>query len=80
MRRFYFHLRDGSDQLLDPEGVELSQEAIPAAALASARDCMAGDVHRGRLDLRYRIDIEDEAGRIVHSCSFTDALEVIPPD
>ena len=79
MRRYYFHLRDGTDQVLDPEGVELSQEAIAPAVLAAARDCMAGDVHRGELDLRYRIDVEDGTGRIVHSRAFTDALEIIPP-
>lgn len=43
----------------------------------SARDCMAGDIKHGRLDLRYRIDVVDEAGETVHSLSFADAVEVL---
>ena len=77
MARYFLHLRDGSDETLDPEGHELPEEAIAPTALAAARDCMAGDVKKGRLDLRYRIDVEDEEGRIVHSLPFADAVTIL---
>lgn len=78
MTRFYFHLRDHVDEVLDPEGVELTADAIAHQALVQARDCMAGDVRNGRLDLRYRIEVEDEAQQIVHCLAFTDAVEIVP--
>ena len=79
MRRYFLHLRDGTDEVLDPDGHMLAGDAVAGAALLSARDCMAGDVQAGRLDLRYRIDVEDDGGAIVHSVGFADALEIIAP-
>jgi hypothetical protein len=46
-------------------------------ALRSARDCMAGDIKSGQLDLRYRIDVHDERGALVHRLRFADAVRVI---
>jgi len=78
MSRYFFHLRDGDDQLLDPDGVELAdQQAIEATALAAARDTLSHELKAGRLDLRYRIDVEDEGGRVVHSIDLADAFETI---
>ncbi len=78
MPRYFLHLRDHTDEVLDPEGVELPADAIIGATLLQARDCMAGDVHNGRLDLRYRIDVHDDSGELVHSLPFPDALEIVP--
>ena len=80
MPRYFMHLRDGADEVLDPEGTEMSADAIAGAALHAARDCMAGDVRAGQLDLRYRIDVHDENGAIVHSLAFSDAVEIVPRD
>jgi hypothetical protein len=80
MPLYYFHLRDGTDTILDPEGSELAADAVAGKALWQARDCLAGDVKSGRLDLRYHIEVHDEAGETVHSIAFADALEIIPPD
>lgn len=77
MPRYFLHLKDSIEVVLDPEGVEMRVEAIPGVALAAARDCMSGDVKAGRLDLRYRIDVHDEDGERVHSLSFADALEIV---
>lgn len=79
MPRFFFHLHVGVDKLLDPEGRLMPLEAVADAALLQARDCIAGDVMTGRLDLHSRIDVHDEADRIIHSTRFGDALEIIPP-
>ena len=76
MPRYFLHLRDGSDELLDPEGLILPEEAVEGAALLAARDCMAADVRQGRLDLKYRIDVHAESGEIVLTLPFADALEI----
>lgn len=76
----YLHLRDHVDEILDPEGVELNEDAVPEHALRAARDCMAEDVKAGRLDLRFRIDVHDATGACVHSLPFTRALEIVPPE
>ncbi len=78
MPRYFMHLRDGVDALLDPEGVEMPAGAVEGAALLAARDCIAADVRNGRIELRYRIVVEDEHGGIVHSIGFTDAIEIVP--
>jgi hypothetical protein len=78
MPLYFMHLRDSSDEVLDPDGVRMTEEAIPGAALLAARDCMAHDLRSGRLDLKYRIDVHNEAGEIVHTLPFADALEIVP--
>jgi hypothetical protein len=78
MAKYFFHLRDGVDHLLDPEGLEMPESAIIGAALMQARDCMAGDVQSGRLDLHCHIDVHAEDGELVHSLLFADALEIVP--
>jgi hypothetical protein len=76
--RYYFHLRDGHDVLLDPEGQEFpSLPAIEAAALENARDIISHDAREGRIMLAYHLDVEDAAGAIVHRLDFEDAVEVI---
>jgi hypothetical protein len=79
MSRYFLHLRDGTEQLLDPEGQEFpSLDAMREFVLFSARDLMTGDITRGVLDLRFRIDAEDEHGKIVHTMPFKYAVNVIP--
>jgi hypothetical protein len=79
MPRYFMHLRDGTDEILDPEGVELSAEAVAPAALAAARDCIAGDVRRGVVELGCWIDVHDERDAIVHSLHFVDAVTIHSP-
>jgi len=76
--RYYFQLRDQTYELLDPEGIECSDDdALAGAVLANARDVIAGDAKRGVVNLRFRIDAEDETGTVVHSLSFTNAVRVL---
>jgi hypothetical protein len=73
------HLRDGTDQILDPEGIEYSSvDAMRKAALGAARDLMTGDIREGVIDLRFRIDVEDDAGQIVYTMPFKHAVSIIP--
>jgi hypothetical protein len=79
MSRYFLHLRDSVDELLDPDGEDFANlGALRAAAMVSARDLMAGDIRNGVIDFRYRIDEEDEGGRIVYSLPFKHAVNVIP--
>ena len=79
MARYYLHLRDGTDEILDEEGVEFAgMEAVRAAVLNGARDVISNEVRSsGLIDLRYRIDAEDEAGEVVYSLPFQHAVNVI---
>lgn len=79
MARYLMHLRNGTDETLDPEGMEFANvEALRQAVLFTARDLMAGDIRNGMIDLRFRIDAEDEDGAIVYSLPFRHALNIIP--
>lgn len=73
---FYFHLCDGSDLLLDPEGRELSLDLVGPAAMAEARAIVSADVQTGQVDLAQRIEVHDANGQIVYSVEFEDAIHV----
>jgi hypothetical protein len=75
---YYFHLRDGHDTLLDPDGRDLeSPDAVARAALAEARALISDEVRLGRIRLDQRIDVEDAGGRVVHSQPFDQAVEIV---
>ena len=77
MPRYFIHLVDGKDLTLDPDGAELTVEAVEQYALLNARDCIAGDVRNGVVDLHYRLEVHDEDGVVVHQLSFADAVKVV---
>jgi hypothetical protein len=76
MARYYFHLCDGSDLLLDEEGRDLEAGQIAGAALAEARSIIAGDATTGHIYLDQRIEVHDPGGKLVHCLSFEDAVQV----
>lgn len=79
MTRYFLHLRDGSDEVLDPDGIEFKDmDTLRLAVMKNARDTIAGDVQNGLVDLRYRIDAENEAGQVVYSLPFKHAVNIIP--
>lgn len=80
MGRYFLHLRDGTDEILDPEGVEYpDMDRVRKAVLDGARGVMGNDIMSdGLMDLRYRIDAENETGSVVYSLTFKDAVNVIP--
>jgi hypothetical protein len=81
MARYFFHLRDGQDVLLDPDGIDLPDPVtIVAKALAAARSILSADALEGRLQLDLRIDVEDEGGSLVHRLAFADAIAIVPAD
>lgn len=80
MARYFLHLRDGHDQLLDPEGINYpSLDAVKATVLAAARGMIAADAQEGLINLNYRIDAEDELGEVVHTLPFDRAVTILRP-
>jgi hypothetical protein len=79
MARYFLHLRDGSDEVFDEEGIEYADmDAVRKAVVDSARDVMAGQIRNlGVLDLRFRIDAENETGDKVYTLPFADAISII---
>jgi hypothetical protein len=73
------NLRDGTEEVLDEDGVEYaSLDALRKAVLAAARDVMSGDMKDGVIDFRFRIDAEDADGVIVYTLPFKHAVSIIP--
>jgi hypothetical protein len=80
MSHYFFHLRSQVDDLRDAEGLDfVDLNAVKNAMLEAARDIMVGDLRTGTIDLRYRIDAEDDGGAIVLSLPFEHAVNIIPP-
>ena len=79
MAHYFFHLRDGEDILLDPEGCEVADlAAIVAKALLAARSILSAEALEGRIPFNMRLDVEDDVGAIVHSLAFADAVVIVP--
>jgi hypothetical protein len=80
MPRFYLHLRDGTDESLDEEGHELpDMEGVRKTVLEAARDIMGNEIKSGGvMDLRYRIDVENQEGEILYTLPFRHAVNIIP--
>ena len=78
MPRYFFHLRDGTDTLIDAEGADLGNlDEARIAAFANARNIISHDALDGRIDLTQRIEVFDEAGTFVCSVKFADAVDVV---
>ncbi|MDF2495573.1 hypothetical protein [Sphingomonas sp.] len=77
MARYFFHIRDHSSSILDEEGRELpDRKAAEAKALEAARDTLSHDIKSGFIDLRYRIEVEDDDGIVIHVLPLEDAFVV----
>ena len=79
MPLYFLHLRDGTEELLDEGGVEYATlDLMRKAVMETVRDLMKGDLERGVLDLRFRVDAEDAAGRVIYTLPFRHAVSIIP--
>jgi hypothetical protein len=74
---YFFHLRNGVDVLLDPDGRQIERNSIAAAALAEARAIVAADAGSGTIDLNQKIEVQDSNGKIVHRIEFEDSVRVV---
>lgn len=78
MPRFYFNLHDDV-VAIDDEGRELADvRAARAEAVKAARELICEQVQEGRLDLRHRIEVEDEDRRPVLTLPFSAVLQIEP--
>ena len=80
MPRYFFHLRDGGDVLLDPEGRKLhGLDDVARQALFEARSLISQEALQGLIDLTQRIEVEDERRNLVHRLAFTEAVDIVKP-
>jgi hypothetical protein len=78
MALYYFHLSDGHQALIDPEGRDVADSSqIGDLALREARAMIAQDALAGRIMLDQFIEVRDESGKLVHRLSFRDAVTMI---
>jgi hypothetical protein len=76
MPRFRFHVIDEIDAP-DEEGQNLPNVAAAhRLAIDYARDLACSAVREGRLDLRHRIDLEDDQGKLLVTVTFADVIEL----
>ena len=54
----------------------ISEDRESERALKAAYAILAADAAEGRVDLRQRIDVEDEAGNIIHTVQFRDIVAI----
>jgi hypothetical protein len=74
---YYFHLADGHDALIDPEGREVDDASeLAGLALGEARAMMSHDVLGGRINFYQFIEVRDVAGKLIHQLSFRDAVTI----
>ena len=77
MPRFYFHVHEASGSVLDEDGRELRDlEIVRSEAVKGIRSILCADIAEGRLDLRSRIEITDEAGSVVLVVPFIQTVEL----
>ncbi len=77
MALYFFHLCDGRDSIIDPEGREIANPAmIPGSALRDARSIISHEALLGMIDLGCAIEVRDEAGKLVHELQFRDAVTI----
>jgi hypothetical protein len=76
MALYFFHLRNGVDVLLDPDGRSLAMVGIADAALSEARAIIAADARGGQIDLNQSIEVQDSRGDVVHRIPFEDAVKI----
>lgn len=77
MALYFFHLSDGHQALIDPEGRELEDPSmIGGLALKEARAMISQDALGGRIMLNQFIEVRDKDGKLVHQLCFRDAVTI----
>ena len=77
MARYHLHLHECGTITTDEEGLDRpDMESARHEALVAAREVMCGELMNGKLCLDCHIEVQDEAGRVVHVLPFTQAVEV----
>lgn len=79
MPRYFLNIRNKISFTRDEEGCVLPDaDAARDIAVQGARSLMSAEVlNEGRIDLRARIEVEDEQGEIVVIVPFREALDIV---
>ena len=81
MPLYYFHLSDGHQALIDPEGREVAEfSEIAGLALKEARAMISQDALGGRINLNQFIEVRDQSGKLVHQLPFREAVTITDAD
>ena len=75
--QYFFPLRPADDLVHDDEGRGMPVKAIQDFALISARSIIAADIGDGVLDLRGRIEVEEDQGETFVTLRFRDAIRSV---
>ena len=76
MARFHFRIINDIE-VVDEQGQELRNLAeAHLKAIEAARDLASASVRLGRLDLKHRIEVQDDAGAVLLTVTFADAIEL----
>jgi len=74
---YFFHLCDGHDTLIDPDGREVVDVAtLSDIAIKEARAMISQDALGGKISLDQFIEVRDQAGKLIHQTAFRDAVSV----
>ena len=75
MPRYFFHIKDEAETILDQEGSEFNNlDAVREEATESAREMMSDEVRRGHGPDGRAFVVMDEQGQTVLTFPFTDAF------
>ena len=81
MALFFFHLRDGVDRLLDPDGRDLPDiQAVKQSSLREARGLISHEALCGQINMAQAIEVEDDVGVVVHRLAFHNAVTIVAKD
>ncbi len=76
MPRYYLHIHDGEQFILDPEGSELAGlAAVRKKAVAGARELMSEGIRVGEDRSHWRFEIADEHRAPLLMVRFSEAIE-----
>lgn len=77
MARYFFHLVDGQETLIDPDGREVADESsLGDLAIRDARAIISHDALAGHVRLNQSIEVRDRKGRLILRLPFRDAVSI----
>jgi hypothetical protein len=75
MSRYYFHLWTGAQYDADETGIELKDaDQAYLEAYHGAREISIEMLRQRKSAMRYRFDVVDSQGRLVHAVEFSEAM------
>lgn len=77
MALYFFHLCDGHESLIDPDGREITDESLLGQmAIKEARAIVSHDALAGTIRLNLWIEVRDTNGKLVLRVPFSDAVTI----